>query len=180
MPEETREAIDTDNWLHTGDLAVMDENGYCKITGRIKNMIIRGGENIYPREIEEFLYTHPKVSDVQVFGVPSRKYGEQVMAYLKLKHGETAADEEIRAFCKERIALQDPELRQVRRRVPDDRQRQDPEVQAARAGDPETGTRGCGGGNRLTAGVIVLIRGMAPVFDRPPCRVFPTLHRRRE
>ncbi|HLO26075.1 MAG TPA: AMP-binding protein, partial [Geobacteraceae bacterium] len=76
MPEETAKAIDADNWLHTGDLAVMDENGYCKITGRIKNMIIRGGENIYPREIEEFLYTHPKISDIQVYGVPDRKYGE--------------------------------------------------------------------------------------------------------
>jgi fatty-acyl-CoA synthase len=104
-PEATREAIDKDNWLHTGDLAVMDENGYCKITGRIKDMIIRGGENIYPREIEEFLYTHPKVKDVQVVGVPSIKYGEEVVAYIQLKPGETATDEEMRTFCKERIAF---------------------------------------------------------------------------
>jgi fatty-acyl-CoA synthase len=104
MPEETARAIDVQGWLHTGDLAVMDENGYCKITGRIKNMIIRGGENIYPREIEEFLYTHPKVSDVQVYGVPDRKYGEQVMAAVKLKDGVVCSGEEIRAFCQGRIA----------------------------------------------------------------------------
>ncbi|GAB6081339.1 AMP-binding protein [Desulfuromonas carbonis] len=104
MPEETARAIDPDGWLHTGDLAVMDENGYCKITGRIKNMIIRGGENIYPREIEEFLYTHPKVADVQVYGVPDRKYGEQVMAAVKLKEGVACSEEEIRDFCKGRIA----------------------------------------------------------------------------
>ena len=104
MPEETARAIDAEGWLHTGDLAVMDENGYCKITGRIKNMIIRGGENVYPREIEEFLYTHPKVSDVQVYGVPDRKYGEQVMAAIKLKEGVSCSEEEIRDFGKERIA----------------------------------------------------------------------------
>ncbi len=104
MPEETARAIDADGWLHTGDLAVMDENGYCKITGRIKNMIIRGGENIYPREIEEFLYTHPKISDVQVYGVPDRKFGEQVMAAVLLKEGASCLEEEILAFCKGRIA----------------------------------------------------------------------------
>jgi fatty-acyl-CoA synthase len=104
MPEETARAIDADGWLHTGDLAVMDENGYCKITGRIKNMIIRGGENIYPREIEEFLYTHPKVSDVQVYGVPDKKFGEQVMAAVKLKDGVSCSEEEVTAFCKGRIA----------------------------------------------------------------------------
>lgn len=104
LEADTAKAIDRDGWLHTGDLAVMDENGYCKITGRIKNMIIRGGENIYPREIEEFLYTHPKVSDVQVYGVPDRKYGEQVMAAVKLKDGVTCSEEEIRDFCRGRIA----------------------------------------------------------------------------
>jgi fatty-acyl-CoA synthase len=104
MPEETARAIDDENWLHTGDLAVMDENGYCKITGRIKNMIIRGGENIYPREIEEFLYTHPKISDVQVYGVPDRKYGEQVMAAVKLKDNVACSEDEIRDFCRGRIA----------------------------------------------------------------------------
>lgn len=104
MPEETAKAIDADNWLHTGDLAVMDENGYCKITGRIKNMIIRGGENIYPREIEEFLYTNPKISDVQIYGVPDRKYGEQVMAAVILKKGVEMTEDEVREFCKGKIA----------------------------------------------------------------------------
>ncbi|MGE4343544.1 MAG: AMP-binding protein [Geoalkalibacter sp.] len=104
MPEETARAIDDENWLHTGDLAVMDENGYCKITGRIKNMIIRGGENIYPREIEEFLYTHPKISDVQVYGVPDSKYGEQVMAAVKIKDNVECSEDEIRDFCRGRIA----------------------------------------------------------------------------
>ena len=105
MPEATADAIDGDNWLHTGDLAVMDENGYCKITGRIKDMIIRGGENIYPREIEEFLYTHPKIRDVQVVGVPSEKYGEEVAAYVQLKPGEISTKEEMLTFCKNKIAF---------------------------------------------------------------------------
>lgn len=104
MPEETARAIDQEGWLHTGDLAIMDENGYCKITGRIKNMIIRGGENIYPREIEEFLYTHPNISDVQVYGVPDRKYGEQVMASIILKKGVVMTEEEVREFCRSKIA----------------------------------------------------------------------------
>ena len=104
MPEETLKAIDSDGWLHTGDLAVMDENGYCKITGRIKNMIIRGGENIYPREIEEFLYSHPKIADIQVYGVPDRKYGEQVMAAIVLKGGCVLTQEEVQDFCRGRIA----------------------------------------------------------------------------
>ena len=104
MPEETSRVIDSDQWLHTGDLAIMDENGYCKITGRIKNMIIRAGENIYPREIEEFLYTHPKISDVQAYGVPDRKYGEQVMASIILKKGLEMTENEVRDFCKNKIA----------------------------------------------------------------------------
>ncbi len=104
MPEETAKVIDSDGWLHTGDLAVMDENGYCKITGRIKQMIIRGGENIYPKEIEEYLYTHPKISDVQIYGVPDRKYGEQVMAAVILKKGVEMTEDEVRDFCKGKIA----------------------------------------------------------------------------
>ena len=102
--EATREAIDGDHWLHTGDLAVMDENGYVKITGRLKDMIIRGGENIYPREIEEFLYTHPKVLDVQVVGVPDPKYGEEVMAWIIPRQGETLSKEEVREFCRGEIS----------------------------------------------------------------------------
>ncbi len=102
--EATRKAIDTARWMHTGDLATMDEEGYVKIVGRIKDMIIRGGENIYPREIEEFLYTHPKISDVQVIGVPDAKYVEAVMAWVKLKEGETMAADDIKDFCKGQIA----------------------------------------------------------------------------
>lgn len=102
--EATTEAIDQEGWLHTGDLAVMDENGYCKITGRLKDMIIRGGENIYPREIEEFLYTNPKILDVQVVGIPDEVYGEEVMAWIILKEGESADPEEFREFCKGKIS----------------------------------------------------------------------------
>lgn len=104
QPEATAKAIDTAGWMHTGDLAKMDEEGYINIVGRIKDMIIRGGENIYPREIEEFLYQHPKISDVQVTGVPDPKYGEEVIAWIKLKPGETASEAEIKEFCKGRIA----------------------------------------------------------------------------
>jgi len=100
----TREAIDEAGWIHTGDIALMREDGAFKITGRIKDMIIRGGENIYPREIEEFLYTHPKVRDAQVIGVPDKKYGEEICVWIQLKEGETATEEEIKEFCKGKIA----------------------------------------------------------------------------
>ena len=102
--EATKLAIDHEGWLHTGDLAVMDEHGYCRITGRLKDMIIRGGENIYPREIEEFLYSHPKVLDVQVIGIPDEVYGEEVMAWIILKEGQTATSEEIRGYCTGKIS----------------------------------------------------------------------------
>ncbi len=104
MEDKTREVIDQEGWLHTGDLAVMDEDGYVKITGRAKDMIIRGGENVYPREIEEFLYTHPDISDVQVYGVPDDKYGEQVAAAVKLKPGASLIAEDVRDYCRENIA----------------------------------------------------------------------------
>jgi fatty-acyl-CoA synthase len=104
MPEKTWEVIDQEGWLHTGDLAVMDEDGYFKITGRAKDMIIRGGENIYPREIEEFLYTHPEISDVQIYGVPDKKYGERVAAAIILKPDASITEEEIREYCRESIA----------------------------------------------------------------------------
>jgi len=103
-PEATRQTLDADGWLHSGDLATMNDNDYFKITGRSKDLIIRGGENIYPRDIEEFLYTHPAISEVQVIGIPDRKYGEQVMAWVKLKPGSTSSTEAIREFCKGRIA----------------------------------------------------------------------------
>jgi fatty-acyl-CoA synthase len=104
MEDKTAEVIDEDGWLHTGDLAVMDENGYVRITGRAKDMIIRGGENIYPREIEEFLYTHPDVSDVQVYGVPDEKYGEQVAAAIKKRQDSNLTEEDVKEFCRENIA----------------------------------------------------------------------------
>jgi fatty-acyl-CoA synthase len=103
-PQRTGEAIDAARWMHTGDLATIDAEGYCNIVGRIKDMVIRGGENIYPREVEEFLYTHPKVQDVQCFGVPDPRFGEELCAAIILKEGVTASEEEIRAFCAGQIA----------------------------------------------------------------------------
>lgn len=104
MPEQTKAVIDEENWLHTGDLATMDEEGYIRITGRLKDMIIRGGENIYPREIEEFLYSHPKILDVQVVGVPDEKYGEQVLACIRVREGEVLTEEEVKQYCEGKIA----------------------------------------------------------------------------
>ena|SRR5450755_1491159 len=103
-PEATMAAIDSAHWMHTGDLATMDAEGYVNIVGRIKDLIIRGGENVYPREVEEFLYTHPKISDVQVIGVPDPKYGEEIVAWVKLNDGAQATPEEIQEFCKGQIA----------------------------------------------------------------------------
>lgn len=104
-PERTAEAVDADGWMHTGDLAVMDEDGYVQIVGRIKDMIIRGGENVYPREIEEFLHTHPKISDVQVVGVPDEKYGEEIMACVILSDpAETLTRDELARYCQGRLA----------------------------------------------------------------------------
>jgi fatty-acyl-CoA synthase len=103
-PERTAESIDQQRWMHTGDLATMDEQGYVRVVGRIKDMVIRGGENVYPREIEEFLYTHPKVADVQVIGVPDERYGEELMAWIVLRPGEQCSEEEIREFCRGQIA----------------------------------------------------------------------------
>ncbi|HEY1749275.1 MAG TPA: AMP-binding protein [Xanthobacteraceae bacterium] len=102
--ERTAEAIDRAGWMHTGDLATLDEDGYCNIVGRIKDMVIRGGENVYPREVEEFLFRHPKIEAVQVVGVPDTKYGEELCAWVKLKPGASAAAEEIQSFCKGQIA----------------------------------------------------------------------------
>ena len=104
MPEETGETIDEEGWLHTGDLATMDEDGYVQITGRADDTIIRGGENIYPREIEEFLYTHPEISDVQVFGVPDEKYGEEIAAAIIKKEDSSLTEEDVKEYCRENIA----------------------------------------------------------------------------
>jgi fatty-acyl-CoA synthase len=103
-PERTAEAIDPEGWMHTGDLATLDAEGFCNIAGRSKDMIIRGGENVYPREIEEFLFRHPKIADVAVIGVPDTRYGEEVCAWVRLRAGEDATEEDIRCFCRDQIA----------------------------------------------------------------------------
>jgi fatty-acyl-CoA synthase len=103
-PEKTAEAIDQGRWMHTGDLATMDEEGYCNIVGRIKDMVIRGGENVYPREIEEFLYSHPDVADVQVVGVPDPRYGEELCAFVVARSGADVGEDDIREFCRGRLA----------------------------------------------------------------------------
>ena len=103
-PARTREAIDADGFMHTGDLATLDDEGYCNIVGRLKEMVIRGGENVYPREVEEFLYRHPKVQEVQVFGVPDARFGEELCAWVKLREGESATPEELREHCRGQIA----------------------------------------------------------------------------
>jgi fatty-acyl-CoA synthase len=100
----TAEAIDAAGWMHTGDLATLDADGYANVVGRIKDMVIRGGENVYPREVEEFLYQHPAVSDVQVVGVPDERYGEELCAWVRLKEGQAVTGEELREWCKGRIA----------------------------------------------------------------------------
>jgi fatty-acyl-CoA synthase len=102
--ERTRESIDRAGWMHTGDLATMDADGYLSIVGRIKDMVIRGGENIYPREVEEFLYTHPAVADVQVVGVPDARFGEELCAWVMVRPGSSLDEETVRAYCRERLA----------------------------------------------------------------------------
>jgi fatty-acyl-CoA synthase len=103
-PERTAEVIDQARWMHTGDLATMDDEGYLNIVGRIKDMVIRGGENVYPREVEEFLYTHSAVSDVQVVGVPDDRYGEELCAWIVVRDGHTIDEVEVRSFCSGRLA----------------------------------------------------------------------------
>ena len=103
-PEKTRETIDASGWLHSGDIAKLDQDGYCEIVGRLKDMLIRGGENIFPREIEEFLFQHPKVDQAEVVGVPDPRYGEEICAWIKLRPGETATEDEIRDYCRGKIA----------------------------------------------------------------------------
>jgi fatty-acyl-CoA synthase len=103
-PEKTAEVLDANGWMHTGDIAVIDQEGYCNIVGRIKDMVIRGGENLYPREIEEFLYRHPKIQDVQIFGVADHRYGEELCAWIRTRSGETLTAEEVRSFCQGQIA----------------------------------------------------------------------------
>jgi fatty-acyl-CoA synthase len=102
--ENTHLSVDSARWMHTGDLATIDAEGYCNIVGRLKDLVIRGGENIYPREIEEFLYTHPDIADVQVFGVPDPEYGEQLCAWIRLREGATSSEQDVVEFCKGAIA----------------------------------------------------------------------------
>jgi fatty-acyl-CoA synthase len=102
--EKTRDVLDANGWMHTGDIAIIDAEGYCNIVGRIKDMVIRGGENLYPREIEEFLYRHPKIQDVQIFGVADDRYGEELCAWIRTRPGETLTPEEVRTFCQGQIA----------------------------------------------------------------------------
>jgi fatty-acyl-CoA synthase len=102
--ERTAQEIDAAHWIKSGDVATLDDTGYVRIVGRIKDMIIRGGENIYPREIEDFLYTHPAIEQIEVFGVPDEKYGEQVAAWIKLRPDQTASADDIRAFCQGAVA----------------------------------------------------------------------------
>ena len=103
-PERTAQVVDQAGWMHTGDLGTMDAEGFCNIVGRIKDMVIRGGENVYPREIEEFLYRHPKIEEVQVFGVPDARYGEELCAWIKPRSGESLTEHDVRAFCRDQIA----------------------------------------------------------------------------
>jgi fatty-acyl-CoA synthase len=102
-PERTADTIDSEGWLHSGDIGIMDAQGYTQVTGRIKDMIIRGGENIYPREVEEFLYTHPGIQEVQVFGIPDARYGEQVCAWIRLREGATLSAEDLKLYCRDKI-----------------------------------------------------------------------------
>ncbi|MGI4764344.1 MAG: AMP-binding protein, partial [Janthinobacterium lividum] len=105
-PDTTADAVDAERWMHTGDLATLDDEGCCNIVGRMTDMVIRGGENLYPREIEDFLYRHPKILDVQVFGVADAKYGEELCAWIRVREGVALSQEEVRAFCQGQIAHQ--------------------------------------------------------------------------
>ena len=151
-PEKTAEAIDAARWMHTGDLAVMDSDGYLNITGRIKDLVVRGGENISPREVEEFLYTHPDVRDVQVVGVPDVRYGEELCAWVILRDGAAPLTRRGRAGVRGRPArvVQDPALRRGGRRVPDDGDRQGAQGRDAGA---VGGAARPGGGGRGPHGV---------------------------
>ena len=145
--QRTAEVIDQGRWMHTGDLATMDADGYLNIVGRIKDMIIRGGENVYPREIEEFLYGHPDIADVQVIGVPDERYGEELAAWIVPRAGATVDRESVASFCEGKIAhFKVPRYVLTIAGVPDDRDRQGAEVQAARDGHraarPEPGELG--------------------------------------
>ena len=142
-PEATAKAIDAARYMHTGDLATIDAEGYCNIVGRLKDMVIRGGENIYPREIEEFLYTHPAIADVQAFGVPDHKYGEELCVWIRRREGaEPQRSGGHRLLPRLDRPLQGAALCPLRRRLPDDGDRQGAEVLDAQDDDGRTGAGG--------------------------------------
>ena len=145
MPEKTAEAIDADGWLHTGDLGLREPNGYYRITGRLRDMIIRGGENIYPREIEERLYQHPAVAEVQVVGVPDPRWGEEVLAWVKFKCDQSGdGGRAARVLPPVAGPFQDAAVLEVCGLLSDDRHREDSEVQDSRAGNRGFGLAGRG------------------------------------
>ena len=168
-PEKTAQAIDAAGWMHTGDLATMADDGYVNISGRIKDMVIRGGENVYPREVEEFLYTHPHIADVAVIGVPDEKYGEELMAWVILREGAPVLTaDEVRAFCKGQLAhYKVPRYVHVDGRFPDDGDGQDPEGRDAGEGrgDPRA-RRGGEGEARMTWANLGHIHG-SPFLEAP-------------
>ena len=144
--KETADAIDRARWMHTGDLGKMDADGYLAITGRSKDMVIRGGENVYPREVEEFLYGHPAVADVQVFGVPDKVYGEELCAWIILKAAAAATEDDIKAFCRGRIThFKIPRYVRFVTSYPNDGDRQGAEICHARDDGEGTGRRDNGG-----------------------------------
>ena len=150
--EKTADVLDANGWMHTGDIAVIDDEGYCNIVGRIKDLVIRGGENLYPREIEEFLYRHPKIQDVQIFGVADDRYGEELCAWVRIairRDADRRGDP--RLLPGPDRPQQDPALRRIRRRVSDDRHRQDPEIRDARGGRAAARIEGGEDGVRGTA-----------------------------
>ena len=162
-PEKTADVLDAQGWMHTGDIAIIDAEGYCNIVGRIKDMVIRGGENLYPREIEEFLYRHPKIQDVQIFGVADDRYGEELCAWIRTRPGETLTTEEVRAFCQGQIAHNKiPALRRIRRRVSDDGDRQDPEISDAGSGGGEAGAEGGEDGVRREGERFLVSQALTP------------------
>ena len=159
----TAASIDGDGWMHTGDLGVIDPDGYCMIVGRVKDMVIRGGENIYPREIEEYLYRHPKVQDVQVFGVPDEKFGEALCAWVILKDGMTGDAEELRAFCRDQIAhYKVPRDIRFVDEFPHDRNRQATEIHHARTHDRRSGGRRLG---RWSLRVLKATALISPIME---------------
>ena len=170
MPEQTAAAIDTESWYHTGDLASMDERGYLRIEGRLKEMIIRGGENIYPREIEDLLFEHPKVAEVAVIGVPDARWGEEVAAFVRSAPGESPTADELFSYCREHArGLQDPMPLGVHRDLSADRVRQGSEVRPARA-IRRTAPRPITNGSR--PGISTLTCPISPGLERTDCRSY--------